>query len=70
MTRFGETFQRLVRQTMQTEGAIERLRFSAKIPRQIYAAEQGLLQGAGVVAPSWRALSIKENARAMSRKPG
>jgi AcrR family transcriptional regulator len=52
--RFSETYRDLVRQALENTDPVGRLRFAAKIARQIRDAERStldLLRGAGVVAP-------------------
>lgn len=51
---FGDQYQQLVDEALGTSDPAERLRFAARIARQIYDSERGLmdlLRGAGVVTP-------------------
>jgi AcrR family transcriptional regulator len=52
--RFGESYQDLVREALQTQDPRERIKFPARIARRIYESEHAvldLLRGAGAVAP-------------------
>lgn len=64
---FGDQYQRLVDEARATSDPAARLRFAARIARQIYDSERGvmdLLRGAGVVTPD---LGRQEHVRERSR---
>jgi TetR/AcrR family transcriptional regulator, regulator of cefoperazone and chloramphenicol sensitivity len=65
--RFGQNYQDLVREALQSSVPRERLAFAARIARQIYDAEvpvESLLRGAGMLAPE---LANVENERECRR---
>jgi AcrR family transcriptional regulator len=64
--RFGPGYQSLIAQARDTTDPRVRLRFSARIARQIYDAERAtldLLRGAGVVAPELAAMEREREDR-------
>jgi len=70
---FGPAYRDLVEQALNTEEPSARLRFAARIARQVhdsYRAELDLLRGAGVVAPELAALEReREHRRFEAQKP-
>ncbi len=70
---FGPAYQELVRQALATEDPLARLRYAARIARQVHDSWRGeidLLRGAGVVAPELAALEReREGRRFEAQKP-
>lgn len=67
----GDQFESLVEKSKQAESPQVRLRFSAKIARQMYDAERAqmdVFRGAAVLAPEFKELEREREARRYSRQ--
>lgn len=65
---FGPQYRALVKEALQAQDPVQRLRFAAAIARQIYDAERSvidLIGGAGVVSPE---LATKMKTRELGRR--
>jgi AcrR family transcriptional regulator len=70
---FGPSYDQLVREALETGDPYKRLRFAARIARQIHDAASGtfdLMRGAGVVAPELAQLEKKREGHRYDAQQG